>query len=130
MRCGTLVGTAMGGMTSFANAVEALETSGEQGGALERRWRVAKEGEVQDGVNENQNLSALGRAATCWVEGGGEHGGTVNMSAGFQRAFSGAFVGATTYKGGTWQDAPRGLLPEEREGGRSTCWGRSGGKAK
>ncbi|KAG2434832.1 hypothetical protein HXX76_007717 [Chlamydomonas incerta] len=28
MRCGTLVGTAMGGMTSFANAVEALETSG------------------------------------------------------------------------------------------------------
>ena len=27
-RCGTLVGTAMGGMTSFANAVEALETSG------------------------------------------------------------------------------------------------------
>ncbi|GFR42796.1 hypothetical protein Agub_g3761 [Astrephomene gubernaculifera] len=28
LRCGTLVGTAMGGMTSFANAVEALETSG------------------------------------------------------------------------------------------------------
>ncbi|GIL44318.1 hypothetical protein Vafri_1823 [Volvox africanus] len=27
MRCGTLVGTAMGGMTSFANAVEALETA-------------------------------------------------------------------------------------------------------
>ncbi len=25
MRCGTLIGTAMGGMTSFANAVEALE---------------------------------------------------------------------------------------------------------
>ncbi|EFJ47888.1 hypothetical protein VOLCADRAFT_104947 [Volvox carteri f. nagariensis] len=28
MRCGTLIGTAMGGMTSFANAVEALETAG------------------------------------------------------------------------------------------------------
>lgn len=28
-RCGTLIGTAMGGMTSFANAVEALDTAGE-----------------------------------------------------------------------------------------------------
>lgn len=30
-RCGTLIGTAMGGMTSFANAVEALEVAGEWG---------------------------------------------------------------------------------------------------
>lgn len=33
MRCGTLIGTAMGGMTSFANAVEALEL---QSGCCER----------------------------------------------------------------------------------------------
>ena len=28
-RCGILIGSAMGGMTSFANAVEALVTAGE-----------------------------------------------------------------------------------------------------
>jgi uncharacterized transporter YbjL len=36
-RCGILIGSAFGGMTSFATAVEALETQSEQGGSSSNR---------------------------------------------------------------------------------------------
>ncbi len=41
-RCGILIGSAMGGMTSFSNAVEALELAGEEPSQGRRRAREGR----------------------------------------------------------------------------------------